>query len=103
MNIKNVGGLVNQHVDYFSVRGSKVKYRGDKLDTAQYMFDLKILYKKSAKFELRIIQTKHRYIMIGIVDTNQSDRSSYNSGKAMCYYARNGSKYPEKINEGNGY
>ena len=43
--------------------------------------------------------------MIGIVDyAKQKDlRSSYNSGNAMCYYGHSYRKYPESVNEGDGF
>lgn len=43
--------------------------------------------------------------MIGVVDhvEQRHERYSWNSANAMCYHSYDGSKYPGKIREGNGF
>ncbi len=43
--------------------------------------------------------------MIGVVDEpkQKNQRKSFYSKNAVCYYGRNGNKYPSFVNEGNGF
>ncbi len=43
--------------------------------------------------------------MIGIVDEakQMNERTSFNSGNAVCYYGYSGSKWPSGVKEGNGF
>ncbi len=56
-------------------------------------------------FEIRIVKTKNKFILIGVVDEpkQRNQRQSFNSNNAICYSGYTGNKYPEKVNEGNGY
>jgi hypothetical protein len=56
-------------------------------------------------FKIKIIKTKGKFIMIGVVDEpkQRNQRYSYNSSNAVCYYRGNGYKCPSSINEGNGF
>jgi hypothetical protein len=56
-------------------------------------------------FKIKIIKTKNKDIMIGVVDEpkQRNQRNSYNSNNAVCYYGIYGRKYPSSIIEGNGF
>ena len=70
----------------------KISFIGETKKWTHYIFNYPINYKKSANFKLRVIKTENKDIMIGVVDyAKQKDqKSSYNSGNAMCYYGFNG-------------
>ncbi len=55
-------------------------------------------------FKIKIIKTKNKAIMIGVVDEpkQRNQRYSYNSNNAVCYYGK-GAKWPSGGSEGNGF
>jgi hypothetical protein len=50
-------------------------------------------------FKIKIIKTKNKYIMVGVVDEpkQRNQRNSYSSNNAVCYYGINGCKYPSGV------
>jgi hypothetical protein len=56
-------------------------------------------------FKIKVIKTKRKYIMIGVVDEpkQRNQRCSFNSNNAACYFGYNGNKYPSVVKEGNGF
>ena len=53
---------------------------------------------------MRIKQTASKYIMFGIMNKKRmKDRSSYSSGEGSVYNSTNGYKYPEGVQQGNGF
>ena len=84
--------------------GLKVQYT-DTNTWTQYILNSPINPNLSAKFKLKVVQTQHNNIMIGVTDyAKQKDqRYSYSSGNAMCYYGYDGSKSPSKDKEGGGF
>ena len=55
-------------------------------------------------FRIKIIKTKSKYIMIGVLDVlkQKSATTSYNSKNAVAYYCNNGNKYPALETQGGG-
>ena len=56
-------------------------------------------------FKIKIIKTKNRNILIGVVDETKqkNQRYSCNSNNAACYYGYEGYKYPSRRFEGGGF
>jgi hypothetical protein len=56
-------------------------------------------------FKIKIIKTKNKCILIGVVDEpkQRNERYSNNSNNAVCYYGCNGKKFPSGVKEGNGF
>jgi hypothetical protein len=55
-------------------------------------------------FKIKIINTKNKYIIIGVVDEpkQRNQRYSFNSDNAVCYSGY-GYKSPSQVIEGNGF
>lgn len=100
----NLHCLAQAHRGQFKLDGLRVQYTGSN-EFTQYIFNSPINHNQSAKFKLKVIQTKFNYIMIGVVNyaLQKEQRSSYKSGNAMCYYGLTGSKYPNGGHEGEGF
>jgi hypothetical protein len=62
-------------------------------------------YNQIFSFKIKIIKTKHRIIIAGIVDEpkQRNKRYSCNSNNAVGYKGYNGYKYPSGVKEGNGF
>jgi hypothetical protein len=56
-------------------------------------------------FKIKIIKTKNKDIMIGVVDEpkQRNQRYSYDSNNAVCYYGYGAYKCPSGGYEGNGF
>ncbi len=56
-------------------------------------------------FKIKIIKTKSKLIMIGVVDEPKQRKKRYscNSNNAVCYNGYDGGKYPSDGKEGNGF
>ncbi len=56
-------------------------------------------------FKIKIIKTKYKNIMIGVVDEpkQRNQRFSKNSNNAVCYYGCTGRKYPSCVKESIGF
>ncbi len=56
-------------------------------------------------FKIKIIKTKNKRIIIGVVDEpkQRNQRYSWDSNNAVCYYGYSGYKYPSGVEEGNGF
>jgi hypothetical protein len=50
-------------------------------------------------FKIKIIKTKNKDILIGVVDEpkQRNQRRSCESNNVVCYWGYNGSKYPSKV------
>ena len=58
----------------------------------------------TVSFKFKICKTTESSILIGIVDKSMiKETSSYNSGKAVCYYGSGGYKFPGRTKEGKGF
>ncbi len=56
-------------------------------------------------FTIKIIKTKNKVIMIGVVDEpeQRNQRYSHNSNNAVCYSGYSGCKWPSGGKEGDGF
>ncbi len=56
-------------------------------------------------FKIKIIKTKNKAIMVGVVDEKKqrNQRYSYKSNNAVCYVGNTGNKYPSGGNEVDGF
>ena len=62
-------------------------------------------YNKIFTFKIKIIKTKSKYILIGVVDEpkQRNQRYSRNSNNVVGYNGKYGYKYPSGLKEGNGF
>ena len=56
-------------------------------------------------FKIKIIKSKYKNIMIGVVDEpkQRNQRTSWNSNNAVGYHGESGNKFPSGGIEGNGF
>lgn len=88
--------LPQLHITNFKIDKSLIQYTGSNGTWTHFIINFPINHNQTAKFKLKISQTHNRDMMIGIVDylKQKDQRSSYNSGNAMCYYSYSNRKYP---------
>ena len=100
------GVLPQAYSHYFKVEGLKVQFVNSG-NWTQYIFNNPIYLNQSLVFKLKITQAKHGYMVVGVVDyTRQKDeRYSYASGNGnyLCYRADSGFKFPQSVQEGEGF
>lgn len=101
---RNLHSFAQINSAHFKVDGLRVQYISPNAGT-QYIFNMPIQRNSCAKFKLKISHMTDRDIFVGVVDYNKQkdQRSSWNSGNAMCYFSHDGRKYPENVKEGDGF
>ena len=60
------------------------------------MFNKFIPFNGNFVFKIKVTKSAGKAFMIGVIDYQQrkDQRSSYNSGHAVCYYSAGNCKYP---------
>ena len=88
--------LPQNNQSFFNINLSKLIYTNTNGQWTQYIFNELIPPTASANFKIKITVTQNRHIRIGVVDySKQKDqRTSHNSGNAMCYEGNTAYKYP---------
>jgi hypothetical protein len=105
----NIGNVKQQFSNKFQLLLSfiicRVEYIGENGSWTQFIFNDFVPANRIYSFKIKIIKTKNRQIIIGIIDESKqiNQRSSHESKNAICYYGWNGRKYPSELNEGGGF